>query len=68
MMYAIIRHNTETHCVFTLFRTQEGLRDFFKEDAANIRQGWNHIKTLAIVPVQDDQAYVIDNGHEAHYI
>ena len=63
MKYIINRHNTHTHCVFFLLRDEAGLEDFRKEEESDRLGGWTHIKTLSIIPVQDEHAFVHDPLH-----
>lgn len=60
MKYLIIRHNTDTHCIFQELRYPCQYHDFLKEEEASLAEGWTHIKTLAVIPVDDDYAFIHD--------
>lgn len=60
MKYLVVLHNTHTHCIFQQLFYPCQYADFLKEQDANLADGWTHIKVLAVIPVQDGDAFLHD--------
>lgn len=58
MKYLVIRHNTHTHCIFQELFYPCQYHDFLKEQDAERASGWTHIKTLSVIPIEDNDAHL----------